>query len=112
MTDCIIIDDNNIEYSSKTTNQLTKKDIKDIEYFFGNDSVILPKNLKEYKDRSNYFNESLERTNVQSLCGIRIKKGNAKFGYIFFHENVISRIWQDKDISFALYLAKIISDLK
>ncbi|MCR5350687.1 MAG: GGDEF domain-containing protein [Acholeplasmatales bacterium] len=110
ITNAVIInkDLEEINYLNDNVVKVTESDIKEIEYYFGQDLIIHPSSLREYKDNSKYFLRTLGMARVQAMCGIKIMNGKEFYGYIFLHEERLARIWQDKDFSLMLFIGKLL----
>ena len=110
ITNVVIInrDLEEINYLTDDIVKITEDDIKEIEYYFGQDLIIHPSSLREYKDNSKFFLRTLGLARVQAMGGCKVMYGNELYGYVFLHEERIARIWQDRDFSLMIYIGKLL----
>ena len=112
-TDClVVINDLNIEtLTSNGAKNLIKPSMEDFSLLFDDKTEYIVSNqLKDYKMKSPGINRYMTSTNTQSIMAFKL--GVTKTcGYLAIMENRLLRVWQEREVSLAMYVAKLVSML-
>lgn len=110
-TDCIVVyEECSVEsIVSCCGKKAIKPSMDDFGLLFDNDvDYIVSNQLKDYKMKSPGINRYMTSTNTQSIMAFKIGVTSVN-GYLAIMENRLLRVWQEKEVSLALYVAKLLS---
>ena len=110
-TDCLVVFDNLCIESivSQGAKDVTKPSVEDFAILFDDNSdYIVSNQLKDYKMKSPGINRYMTATNTQSIMVFKLGV-TTTCGYFAIMENRLLRVWQEKEVALALYVAKLVS---
>ena len=110
-TDCIVVYNDLCVESiiSHCGRSVKKPTTDDFSILFDNDvDYIVSNQLKDYKMKSPGINRYMTATNTQSIMAFKIGFTKTS-GYLAIMENRLLRVWQEREVALALYVAKLLS---
>ncbi len=112
-TDCLVVfKDMCIESIVSNSGKNTMKpSMDDFSILFdAGVEYIVSNQLKDYKMKSPGINRYMTSTNTQSIMAFKIGITEVS-GYLAIMENRLLRVWQEREVSIALYVAELLSVL-
>lgn len=109
--DIMVITNNLTVDINKNDSDVKKLALEDFDILFdSSNEYIVSNQLKDYKMKSPGINRYMTSTKTQSIICIKLGFGET-IGYLAIMENRLLRVWQEREVSFAMYVAKFISFL-